>query len=96
MYVMQYDIINFIFQFYLELHYYNQQLNTDHMSSSKDTMAQIEALRKLDPDFAQLEGTAFDSVAAAFDSLCEDMIGILVEHVAKSLKNSSSAYKRER
>ena len=95
---MQYDIISFIFQFYLELHYYNQQLNADryHKSSNEDTMAQIEALRKLDPDFAQLEGTAFDSVAAAFDSLCEDMIGILVEHVGKSLKNSSSVYKKER
>lgn len=95
---MQYDIIIFIFQFYLELHYYNQQLNADcyHKSSNEDMITQIEALRKLDPDFAQLEGTAFDSVAAAFDSLCEDMIGILVEHVAKSLKNSSSVYKRER
>ena len=66
------------------------------MSTSDETIAQLEALRKADPDFAQLEGTAFEQASKVFQRLCDDMIETLTSHCISDLKSKANGYKRER
>lgn len=61
-----------------------------------DTIKHIDALRKCDPDFARLEGHAFESVVDVFDKLCQDMISVLMQYVVYSLKLKCSGYRKER
>ena len=87
----------FIFsQFFLELHYYAQHLNTDRFNNQEQAFEQVEALRKIDPEFAKLEGTAFNSVTTVFESLCERMIDVLIVNFINSVQSMCNGYKREK
>ncbi len=80
------------FQFFLELHYYHKRVNGEPTSS----IAQLEALRKADSDFAELEGTAFEEVTKIFERLCDDMIETLATHCVHDLESNAYSYKKER
>ena len=53
-------------------------------------------MRKLDPEFAELEGTAFDTVIAAFSSLTSDMLQMVSSHVVTSLHSSLKPYQNNK
>jgi hypothetical protein len=59
-------------------------------------LEQIELLRKIDPEYAQLEGTAFEHVVGAFDRLINDMIDSLVSFLSKLIRTALTQYRRER
>ena len=80
------------FQFFLELHYYHKHVNGEPTSN----IAQLEALRKADSDFAELEGTAFEEVTKIFESLCDNMIETLTTHCVHDLESNAYSYKKER
>lgn len=86
--------------FFLELHYYTQQLRSDDKRFRQgvigDVLRQIESLRKIDHDYAQLEGTAFDTVIEAFTGLAGSMKEKLIGHVTRIAKRNIADYKRER
>ena len=83
-----------LLQFFLELSYYSQ-----HITSPTNTslaVERLEVLRRLDPDFAKLEGTAFDTVIAAFSSLTSDMLEMVSTHVTTSLQSSLKPYQNSK
>jgi hypothetical protein len=82
--------------FYLELHYYNRQLSINKLDKIENMLEQIELLRKIDPEYAQLEGTAFEHVVGAFDRLINDMIDSLVSFLSKLIRTALTQYRRER
>ena len=61
-----------------------------------DVLRQIESLRKIDHDYAQLEGTAFDTVIEAFTGLADSMKERLTGYVTRIAKRNIADYKRER
>ena len=79
-------------QFFLELNYYSQHIHTSSSSSYPALTQQLEALRKIDPEFAELEGTAFDSVIAGFTSLTTDMLSMVTTHIITTLQTTLKPY----
>ena len=65
-------------------------------SFQEETLAQVEALRRVDPDFADVEGTVFDNVAEVFETFCDEMIDTMTTQCVKDLRSKCSGYKKER
>ena len=62
----------------------------------EETLKSIEALRRSDPDYAQLEGTAFDTVILAFRTLAEEMVDGIVKYFVNSLRSKCQPFAKQK
>lgn len=61
-----------------------------------EAIAHLKVLRKVDSDFADLEGSAFDKVIDVFDCLCFDVIQNISLRTIENLRPAISIFKKHR
>lgn len=94
----------YIVQFFLELLYHSLGSNDNtphggHMTTAKQLSVPVETLQKLrkaDEDLRNVEGSLFESTAAAFSSLVEEMQERLVTEMVDKARAACRKYREER
>ena len=88
-------------QFFVSLHYSEQEHAQNHTHSSPFTPAErpdietIVSLRRQDSTFAELEGNIFSFVCTEFRSHCDVLQDRLMQHVVASFRTACRPYQRE-